>query len=156
MAERDPQLAQRRDYPPYEQDYAAWLTAQIELLRQGKLDRVDVPNLLDEVTDLGISAFRSFQSAIEIVIAHMLKWDHQPEKRGPSWIASIDEHRSRIEQALETSPSYRRRIPEAVQKAYRPARAIASRQTKMPLRAFPIECPYEWGEIIARDHPETH
>jgi hypothetical protein len=151
MAERDPGLIST-EAPAYEKDYAAWLDCQLSLLRQRRFADLDVDNLLDEVNDLGLSEFRAFRSAIEVVVAHMLKWDHQPSKRGPSWIASIEEHRARIEDALTTSPSYRSRIEEAIERAYRPARAIASRQTKLPLRTFPPVNPYNWSEIMEREH----
>jgi len=152
MAERDPRLTSRHDHPAYGQDYAAWLDAQMELLRQHRFGELDLDNLLEEVGDLGRSDFRSFVSAIEVVVAHMLKWDAQPGKRSTSWIASIEEHRARIEDALETSPSYAARLEEAMRRAYRPARAIASRQIKLPLNSFPDSCPYHWAQITRREH----
>jgi hypothetical protein len=152
MAERDPGLAARAAASAYDQDYGAWIERQAALLQAGRWLELDLPNLIDEVESLGRSDFRGLVSAIEIVTAHMLKWDYQPGKRGPSWIASIDEHRSRIADALSDSPSYRSRIAEAVARAYRPARAIASRQTKLPLATFPSACPYDWAEITEREH----
>jgi hypothetical protein len=152
MAERDPGLNSRQEHPAYEQDYAAWLNSQMELLRQRRFKELDLENLLEEVGDLGRSDFRSFVSAVEVVVAHMLKWDFQPSKRGTSWIASIEEHRARIEEALEVSPSYKSKFEEAMRRAYRPARAIASRQTKLPMKSFPDTCPYGWEQIMERPH----
>lgn len=122
------------------------------MLKADRWSEVDKDNLIDEVESLGRSDFKGFVSAIEIVVAHMLKWDFQPGKRSPGWIASIDEHRARIGQELGDSPSYKSRIEEATGRAYRPARAIASRQTNLPIRTFPDACPYEWSEILDRPH----
>ncbi len=150
MAEHDPQLRGRS--PAYDQDYGAWLGHQVALLKAGRWSELDKDRLIDEVESLGRSDFKGFVSAIEIVIVHMLKWDRQPDKRSRSWIASIEEHRARIEQELEDSPSYKSRTDEAVGRAFRTARIIASGETGLDLRSFPADNPYSWGDIVGREH----
>jgi hypothetical protein len=39
----------RRAYPAYEEDFAAWLQAQADLLRERRFDELDIPNLVEEV-----------------------------------------------------------------------------------------------------------
>ncbi len=151
MAEDDPQIV-RQNYPAYEADYAAWLTAQVGVLRSGQFRELDLENLIDEVESLGRSDFNGFVSAFEILIAHMLKWDHQPSYRTNGWIASIDEHRSRIEHDLVDSPSYQSRVDDAIARAYRPGRALAARETRLDLRAFPMTCPFDFATLMGRDH----
>ena len=152
MAERDLPIRPRRAAPTYAADYAAWLQNQVGLMKASRWTELDMENLIDEVESLGRSDFKGFVSAIEVVIAHMLKWDFQSDRRSPSWIGSIDEHRARIEQELADSPSYKSRIDEALARAYRPARGRASADTRLPLSAFPTDCPYVWADIMARDH----
>jgi hypothetical protein len=152
MAEREHLAKLRRRGPGYEADYAAWLEHQVGLLKSDRWSEVDKDNLIDEVESLGRSDFKGFVSAFEIVIAHMLKWDHQPERRSRSWQGSILEHRRRIDDELEDSPSYSARIDEAIRRAYRTAVARALRETELPLEAFPSECPYDWDEIMNREH----
>jgi hypothetical protein len=152
MAERKHITELRRAAPGYEADYAAWLDHQVGLLKAGRWSEVDKDNLIDEVESLGRSDFKSFVSAFEIVIAHMLKWDFQPERRSNSWIASIVEHRIRISQELEDSPSYTGRVEEALRRAWRPARARASIETDLPLRRLPTELPYSFDDIMNREH----
>ncbi len=82
-----------------------------------------------------------------------MKWDHQPDYRSRSWQGSITEHRVRIQQELEDSPSYRARTTEAIAKAYPLAAAAAVKQTRLPLKTFPAACPYDWAAITTRDHP---
>ncbi|WP_156679138.1 DUF29 domain-containing protein [Sphingomonas profundi] len=153
MAERDHLIALRSAAIGYEQDYAAWLDRQIALLRAGRFDELDMPNLLDEVESLGRSDFKGFVSAVEIVLLHMLKWDHQPTLRTRSWQGSILEHRRRIARELKDSPSYSARIDDAVERAYEAAQAAAVGQTGLPLATFPDTCPYDWEAITSRDHP---
>jgi hypothetical protein len=152
MAERDHINEVRRAPPGYEADYAAWFDHQVGLLKADRWSEVDKANLIDEVESLGRSAFRGFVSAIEIVVAHMLKWDHQAERRSRSWLASIVEHRRRIEDELEDSPSYAARIEEAVARAYRTAVPRASREADLPLETVPERCPYSWDDIMNRGH----
>ena len=152
MAERDHITRLRRAALGYEADYAAWLDHQVRLLKADRWSEVDKDNLIDEVESLGRSEFRSFVSAIEIVLIHMLKWDFQPQRRTAGWIASIIEHRRRIEAELEDSPSYAARCEEAVHRAYRTAPIAAARETRLPISTFPADCPYSWSEIVDRDH----
>ena len=152
MGEYDPSFYERRNYPAYLEDYGAWITAQIELLRDGQLDELDIEHLLEEVEGLARSNFDSFKSAIRIVLIHMLKWDIQTNYRSRSWANSIDGHRVRVTEALEESPSYKSRIKDAVTKAYKRARYDASKETRLPLKHFPELCPFTFDEIMTREH----
>ena len=152
MAEQDPHLVVRAK-AAYERDWAGWLDRQLVLLREGRFEELDRANLIDEVASLGRSDFKAFTSAIEIVLLHMLKWDHQPTERVRGWVLSIDEHRDRIAEELQDSPSYRARTAEAVLRAFPHARRGAARETGLPLRTFPEQCPYDWDAIVLRDHP---
>lgn len=150
MADRDPQIATRWNYPAHEADYGAWIAAQAALLREGRFGELDLENLIDEVESLGRSDFLRFESAIKVVLLHLLKWDIQTDHRTRSWADSIKEHRLQVKDELERSPSYKSRIDEAVLKAYRRARAKAHKETKLPRRSFPEACPYTWADIMER------
>lgn len=152
MGEYDPSLYERRNYPAYLEDYGSWIAAQIELLRDGQFDELDIENLLEEIEGLSRSNFDAFKSAIRIVLIHMLKWDIQTDYRSRSWAKSIDGHRVRVREQLEESPSYKARIEEAVAKAYRRARYDASKETRLPLKHFPETCPFTFDEIMTREH----
>jgi hypothetical protein len=153
VAERDPDWAERsRNYPAFEQDYAAWIAAQIGLLRAREFDALDLDNLLDEVEGLARSDFKAFVSAIRIVMVHMLKWDIQTDLRSRSWARSIDEHRRRVLRDLEDSPSYRGRLDQAVIRAYERARYDASLETRLPLDSFPPTCPFTFEDVMEREH----
>jgi hypothetical protein len=136
--------------PSYDEDYAGWIEAQVALLRAGRLSELDLDNIAEELGDLGRSEFRELRSAYEVVLLHMLKWDHQPERRSRGWILSIREHRARASHALEENPSFRRRRTEAVAKAYEVARLRAARETDLDPSTFPEDCPYDVDAVLSR------
>ena len=152
MGEYDPSFFERRNYPAYLEDYGAWITAQIDLLRDEHFDELDIENLLEELEGLSGSNFDAFVSAIRIVLIHMLKWDIQTDYRSRSWALTITEHRRRIERRLQKSPSYKARIDEAVTDSYRRARYDTAKETRLPLKSFPEACPFTFDEIMTRQH----
>jgi hypothetical protein len=81
---------------------------------------------------------------------HMLKWDHQPEKRSRSWEATILEQRDRVEEQLQDNFSLKARLSEATSRGYRRARLRASGETGMDRDRFPEVCPYDWDAIMKR------
>jgi hypothetical protein len=62
-------------------------------------------------------------------MVHMLKWDHQPSLRSPSWVLSIQEQRLEIADVLSDNPGLRPRIDEATARAYRRTRIEAAKET---------------------------
>jgi hypothetical protein len=149
MATRDASVVA----PAYDEDYAGWIEAQVALLRAGRVSELDLDNIAEELGDLGRSDFRSLRSALAIIIAHMLKWDHQPERRSRSWVLSIRTQRRAAEDTLKESPCLRRRLPEAIAQAYLDAVDQAADETRAPLSAFAKDCPYSIEAILARPHP---
>ena len=77
----------------YEKDFYAWIQYHIELLKQGKLEQLDVEILIDELESMGKRDKRELVSHFIILIAHLLKWQFQPHQRSNSWQNSIDEPR---------------------------------------------------------------
>ena len=89
----------------YQQDYYLWIEQTIELLQEQKFNEVDIANLIEEIKDMGKSEKRAITSNLRILLMHLLKYQYQAEKRSNSWLFTIVEHRQRIEELLETSPS---------------------------------------------------
>ncbi len=131
-------------------DLYRWSGEQASYLRAGRLDRLDLMNLADEIDDVGHSEYDALVSALAIVLQHMLKWDHQPERMSRSWANSVAEHRSRVERSLKRSPSLRARLGDVLSEAYGYGRLRASSETNLSLTSFPETCPYEWHEITTR------
>ena len=102
----------------YGEDFALWAAEQGALLRAGKLDRVDLENVAEEIESLGRSDRYQITSRMEVLLTHLLKWEFQPEGRTNSWKATIVEQRMRIANLLDDSPSLRPFPLEALRGAY--------------------------------------
>ena len=151
MADRDPRVAKQLR-PTADSDFAAWIFDQAAALKEGRFSDLDIDDLADEVESLAKRDFRKLQSAIRLILLHMLKWDKQPEERGNSWRRSINAARKRVYGELASSPSFKRRVPAAIAFVYSGAREDASDETGVFLHLFPATCPYTWKEIMTRPH----
>jgi Domain of unknown function DUF29 len=68
----------------YSTDFYAWTQEQATLLRQGKLDTIDVMNLIEEIESLGKQQQQEFKNRLGVLIGHLLKWNYQPNQRSKS------------------------------------------------------------------------
>jgi hypothetical protein len=135
----------------YEQDYYLWLKKTAELLQTDRLAEVDIPNLIEEIEDMGKSVRQATRNNLIVVLMHLLKYSYQPERRSDSWLDSIVEHRRRIDLALEDSPSLKPYLEEVFPDCYRKARQDAARQTKLPINIFPEVSPFSVEETLNPD-----
>ncbi|GJE32359.1 DUF29 domain-containing protein [Methylobacterium oxalidis] len=131
-------------------DLYTWVQEQVALLRAGEVALLDLDNIAEELSDVGLSEYYRLQSAVEIILLHMLKWDHQPERRSRSWALSIAEHRERALIQMRKSPGLKSSLDEVRLDAFRLARLGAARQMKRAPRSLPAECPYTWDDILER------
>ena len=134
----------------YADDLYTWVQEQVALLRAGRVDALDLDNIAEELSDVGLSEYYRLQSAVEIIILHLLKWDHQPERRSRSWALSIAEHRERALIQLQKSPGLKSSLVEIQHNAFRLGRLGAARQMKRSPKSLPADCPYTWDDILNR------
>ena len=128
----------------YDRDYALWLEATIENLRLKNFEQVDWENVLDEFEAMSKRDRRSIKNNLVILLLHLLKWEFQPEMRSGSWAGSIIEHRQRLRDLLNDSPSLRNYVAEVISLAYSDAIIRAVNETRLDASVFPIDCPYGW------------
>lgn len=134
----------------YEHDFYSWLMEQARHLRDGRLDALDRDNLAEEIKSLGREQFNKLVSALRVLMAHMLKWDHQPSLRSRSWLLSIEEQRLEIADVLSDNPGLKPRIAEAIARAYRRARIEAAKETGLSDATFAETCPYSLDDVMSR------
>jgi hypothetical protein len=134
----------------YQRDAYTWSREQARLIREGQWDEVDRDNVAEEIESVGRTEFSRLESALRVLMLHMLKWDFQPGKRSRSWWLSITEQRVRLDQVLADNPGLQPRIDEAIMRAYRRARLRAMRETGLEPEMFPEVCPYSFEDITAR------
>jgi Domain of unknown function DUF29 len=132
----------------YERDYYHWLETTAQQLRDGNLAALDIPNLLEEIEDMGRSERRSVYSNLKILLLHLLKYRYQPEMCSNSWLASIVEHRQRINKAFKDSPSLKPHYGEVFAEAYEESRELAAAETGLSIDDFPIDCPFSSEAIL--------
>jgi hypothetical protein len=135
----------------YERDFYSWLVEQAHLLREGRFDALDRENLAEEIESLGREQFNKLESALRVLLTHILKWDHQPRRRSRSWVLSIEAQRIQVENVLSDNPGLKSRLPEAIARGYRSARVEAANETGLETSAFPQTCPYSFDELMSRE-----
>ena len=135
----------------YDRDYALWLETTIEQLRQQNFDQIDWENVLDEFESMSKRDRRSIKSNLVVLLLHLLKWQFQPEMRSSSWTGSIIEHRQRLRDLLDDSPSLRNYVAEVIALAYSDAIDRAANETKLDILIFPASCPYSILNILDPD-----
>lgn len=142
----------------YEHDFAAWAEETAQLLERQQFDQLDLPNLIEEVWDLSERERDRLLSSLRLILRHLLKWQYQPALRSDSWENTISRERLNIQSYLEDSPSLKRYLePEAVSKAYRLARLLAIKETRLTQEVFPKQSPYEIEQILDLEFlPEAH
>src|SRR5262245_13283727 len=128
----------------YEQDETAWLEAMAELIRQGRLDEVDYPNLAEYLADMARRDRREVESRLTTLLTHALKWTHQPDRRSGSWRGTIIEQRQELE-GLVSRGVLRNHAETVLADAYRKAVERAVAETGVPAETFPAACPYSLG-----------
>src|SRR5712691_3629821 len=95
----------------FEQDETAWLEQTASLVAQGRFGEVDHDHLSEYLTDMARRDKREVFSRLVTLLAHLLKWEHQPENRSNSWRGTILEQRRELRLLLE-SGSLRRHAAE--------------------------------------------
>jgi hypothetical protein len=121
----------------YEQDYYLWLEQTVNLLEAQKFNEIDLVNLIEEIKDVGKSEKRAINSNLRILLMHLLKYQYQSEKLSNSWLFTIVEHRKRIQESLEISPSLQAYYYEVFPKSYQDARELAAAETGLNINLFP-------------------
>ncbi len=79
---------------------------------------------------MGRAEKRGLISRLSVLLLHLLKWGYQPEKRSPSWEASIRVQRNRLANHLDDNPSLKPLLPLAFPSAYRDASLEAVADTR--------------------------
>jgi hypothetical protein len=96
----------------YETDVVAWASEQARLIRAGQFDALDLEHIAEEIEDVGKSEQRELASRMAVLLAHLLKWQYQPERRGASWENTIRAQRKEISYGLDEAPSLRTKLAE--------------------------------------------
>ena len=134
--------------PLYVSDFPTWLDQQVLALKHRDGDNLDWDNLAQELAIMGISEKNELKSRLILLLAHLLKWQYQPNKRSISWFTTIANQRDDIQDLLEENPGLRQYVPGLLIKAYRNARREAAAETGLKLESFPDVYSYGIEQIL--------
>jgi hypothetical protein len=132
----------------YEQDFYAWANEQAALLRAGKLTAADIEHIAEEIESMGKTEKRELVSRLAVLLAHLLKWRYQPDRRCSSWDATIRTQRLEVRDHLTDNPSLKARLAETLAAAYERATIAATAETGLREATFPAACPWSFEKIM--------
>lgn len=135
-------------HPKHDEDFYAWAIAEANLLRQRRLNELDIDNLIEELESMGASEKRELVSRLSQLLMHLLKWEYQTRFRGRSWKDSIEDQRQEIKENLEDSPSLRYKIDELMPRIYSNARRKFRHETGLQEKILPPSVPYTFDQIM--------
>jgi hypothetical protein len=132
----------------YQQDYYAWAKEQSALIRAGRLSEIDWIHIAEEIEDMGKSEKRAMESRLEVLLAHLLKWQFQPSRRSKSWQLTLKDQRRRLLQLLRENSSLKSVLSESIDEVYPSAVIAAAHETGLDEEYFPASCPYAQSQIF--------
>jgi hypothetical protein len=132
----------------YDRDYYAWIRCNAELLRAGRAEEADLEHIAEELDDMSRRERRALQSRLEVLIAHLLKWQVQPDRQSRSWSGTIRLQRREIAKLLEEMPSLLAFLEEKLAETYAEAVERAAAETHLPEDAFPSACPFALDQVL--------
>ncbi|SRR5579883_1870181 len=144
-------MTTKSKHKDYEKDFYAWAIHNAKLLRAGKLAELsdaDIEHIAEEIESMGKSEKRELINRLAILIAHLLKWEHQPIRRSKSWELTIREQRLELIDLLEDSPSLKSELEKQVAHTYKKALLIAEKETGLDQKTFKKECPFSLKQIL--------
>jgi len=136
----------------YETDDYLWLLETIELLKQNRLDEVDLENLIEELEDLGSEKKNAVVSLLEQVIRHLLLlqyWQEEYERNGYHWQGEIVNFRNQLKRRL--TGNLRNYLTQEMLEIYADALEYVKVKTKFQVD-FPEECPYIFEQLLDKDY----
>jgi hypothetical protein len=137
----------------YDADVVLWSREQAVALRKRDFGNLDIEHLADEIEDVGKSEQRELINRMAVLIAHLLKWRHQPDRQSRSWRLTIADQRRRLELALRKTPSLRVTLRDADWReiAWLEAVELAQRETGLEREVFPDGCPWTFDDVLTAD-----
>jgi hypothetical protein len=132
----------------YDTDIIVWAEQQARLLRAGRLSELDVEHIAEEIEDVGKSEQRELASRMALLLAHLLKWKYQPQRRGNSWRRTIREQRNAIARRLRRTPSLKHSLRDADWWADAWGDAVSAAIQEATLEDLPESCPWEPEQVL--------
>ncbi len=137
----------------YEKDIVAWANEQASFIRAGRFELLDLEHLAEEIEDVGKSEQRELENRMAVLLAHLLKWQYQPARRGASWEKTIKVQRTQVNRRIQKTPSFKNTLQDTEwwEDTWGDAITQASKETGIELTVFPESCPWTSEQILDQD-----
>jgi hypothetical protein len=132
----------------YDLDETAWLEAMAGLIQQGRWGDLDFAHLGEYLTDMARRDRREIESRLTTLIAHVLKWVHQPDRRSASWRGTLIEQRQELARLVRRGV-LRNHAEAVLAEAYAEAVERAAAETGFAVESFPGPCPYTVEQLLS-------
>jgi hypothetical protein len=134
----------------YETDETGWLEQMSKLVNERRYKELDYQHLSQYLLDMAKRDRREVLHRLTTLMAHLLKWEHQPRKRSRSWDATILTQRHELQDLLDsrTLDNY---AHEILPKAYARATQEAAKETGLAEERFPRDCPYTVEGLLSEE-----
>lgn len=139
----------------YDQDYCLWLETTAKLLRERRLEDLDIDNLVEELEGLAKSDRRELRNRFTVLLEHLLKlayWEAERQSGARGWKNTIREQRRQIKLLVNDSPSLKPFLLEIFAECYADAREDTGEKTGLPIGNFPEQCPFTLEEALDLDY----
>jgi hypothetical protein len=134
----------------FAEDETAWLDRMSELVRQRRLTELDLDNLTEYLSDMARRDRREVKSRLAVLIAHLLKWEFQPDRRSRSWRATIITQRQELAELAGTGV-LRNHAEAVLGECYDNAVELAVAEIGLVRDTFPAACPYTVEQLLVAD-----
>ena len=124
------------------------------VLRELRISVVDEHHPYWATTLMGKREQRELINRFAVLLAYLLKWQYQKERRSASWSDTIIEQRLQIQQLVEDSPSLTHELQAKIKRAYQLARSIAAKETRVDSGIFPTQCPFAEQDMLNENFPK--
>jgi hypothetical protein len=135
----------------YDKDVIAWAQEQAKLLRAGQFEALDIEHIAEEIEDVGKSERRDLASRMAVLMAHLLKWQYQPDRRGSSWRRTIKVQRRALALRIEKTPSLSVALADGDWLSVTWDDALARAIEETGLDDFPEDLPWTVEQVLSQD-----
>ncbi|HLC17159.1 MAG TPA: DUF29 domain-containing protein [Thermodesulfovibrionia bacterium] len=135
----------------YEADIVAWANEQAWLVRNKKFDLIDIEHIAEEIEDVGKSEQRELAGRMAVLMAHLLKWQLQPERQGASWKRTIKEQRKALEFHIKQVSSLKSKLSDSQWLGAVLADAVTIAIKDTGIENFPETCPWTIENVLSHN-----
>lgn len=132
----------------YETDEYLWLEETLKILKEKRLDDLDLENLIEELENLSKRERNRVSSFLEQIIRHLLLlqyWTEEHQRNQNHWRAEIQSFRTQSRKYLTTN--LKNHLDNELDIIYQDALEYVRQKTGFSVD-FPEQCPYSLKQLL--------